>query len=77
MVKYICDRCGVCPSDDNGSIHHTYNINFVSTKNGYPYVARSFDLCNKCANESAALTIALSKEFGRLISVFLERETIL
>ena len=74
MVKYICDRCGAVPSDDNDSIHHTHNINFVFTKNGYIHVERSFDLCDKCVNDSVDLTAALGKVFGRLISVFLERE---
>ena len=78
MVKYICDRCGAIPSEDYknpGKL--THNTIFGFFKNGHTFVSRSFDLCDKCVNDSVDLTDAFGKVFGRLMAVFLKKETTL
>ena len=78
MIKYICDRCGMCPSEDYTSPNKlTYNTTLGFLKNGYLLVSRNFDLCDKCVNESIDLTDALSKVFERLVAAFFKNETTL
>ena len=74
MVKYICDRCGVCPSDDYKSptpysITHSLRLEFL--KNEHTVSGRNFDLCDKCMNDAVNLTDELSKVFRQFVGKFI------